>query len=189
MATLRAIASKSILLALAAGTWWIADKLTIGEDSSSKTDNSPVDYYSKNIKRTVLSAQGAVKEKLFAELMTHYKNDDRTELERPVQTLYKSNGEPWVISAESGVSLSGGTSVLLNGKVLITRKDSKGEELRIITSNVKYLPDKEYAETADHVTMLGSKDATTSSGAQVYFEPVLKIKLLADVRRKHETNE
>jgi hypothetical protein len=78
--------------------------------------------------------------------------------------------------------------VLLHGKVLITRKNDKGEELKIFTSNVKYTPDTEYAETAEFVRMEAKDDITTGTGAQVYFEPVLKINLLADVRRKHETH-
>ncbi|MCX7109069.1 MAG: LPS export ABC transporter periplasmic protein LptC [Proteobacteria bacterium] len=182
----RAIASKLILVLLAGGTWWLAEKLTPKDIFQHNVGHDPVDYYSKNIHRTVLTAEGLPKEDLFAPLMTHYKDDDRTELDKPVQTLYKEGGEPWVIHSDAGTLLSGGKAVLLRGDVLITRKNEKGEELRIMTSNVKYIPDQEYAETAEHVLMLGPDDASSGTGAQVYFEPFLVINLLADVRRKHE---
>jgi len=103
-------------------------------------------------------------------------------------TLYKKDGEPWVIKAEQGTSLAGGEAVLLHGKVQISHANNQGEELKIYTSNVKYVPDTDYAETAERVLMVSKDDSTSSTGAQVYFEPVIKINLLADVRRKHETH-
>ncbi len=182
----KALGNTFLLVLLAGGTWWVAEKLNPKDTVEPKIDHSQVDYYSKDITRTVLTAEGVPKEKLFAPLLTHYKNDDRTELDNPTQTLYKKDGLPWVIKSQAGTLLSGGEAVLLRGKVLITRKNDKGEELRIITSNVKYIPDQEYAETAENVLMLGPDDASSGTGAQVYFEPFLKINLLADVRRKHE---
>lgn len=182
----------SVNLALfiaAAGTWWLAESLVPQEPPPPKLDGGQIDYISKNIRRTVLTAEGKTKEVLVAELMTHYKNDDRTELEKPVMTLYKEKGEPWVIRSDTGTSLSGGEAVWLRGNVLITRKNDKGEEMKIITRNVKYIPNKDYAETSEHVLMVSSSDTTSGEGAQVYFEPVLKINLLGDVRRKHETTQ
>ncbi len=188
MPNLRTLATRLILILLAGGSWWLAEILAPKDEAVSKVDNSQIDYYSKNIHRTELTPEGAIKQVLFAERMIHYKDDNRTEMDKPVMTLYKKGGEPWIIHSERGTSQAAGKPVLLHGKVLITRKDSKGEELKIFTSNVKYTPDQDYAETAEHVLMLGKDDATSGNGAQVYFEPVLKIKLLADVRRKHETH-
>ena len=182
----KAIANKLIWVVLAGGAWWVAEEITPKDIIEPKANKDQVDYYSKNITRTVLTAEGIPKEKLFAPLMTHYKNDDRTELDQPTDTLYKKGQEPWVIHSATGTLLSKGETVLLHGDVLITRKNDKGEELRIITSNVKYIPADDYAETAEHVLMLGPDDASSGTGAQVNFEPSLKINLLADVRRKHE---
>jgi lipopolysaccharide export system protein LptC len=182
----KAFASKLILALLALGTWWLAETLRPNDMIETKTDSNQVDYYSKNITRAVLTSEGTLKEKLFAPLLTHYKNDDRTELDQPTQTLYKKGEEPWIIHSAAGTLVSGGKEVLLHGDVLITRKNDKGEELRIMTSNVKYIPDQDYAETSEHVLMLGPDDASSGTGAQVNFEPTLKINLLADVRRKHE---
>jgi len=184
----RTVANNLFLLLLAGGSWWLADNLTPKDDTEAKVDPSQVDYYSKNIHRTVLTPEGVPKEVLFAELMTHYKNDNRTDMDKPVMTLYKKGGEPWIIHSEKGTSQAGGKTVLLHGKVLITRKNDKGEEMKIHTSNVKYTPDTEYAETAERVLMETKDDTTSGTGAEVYFEPVLTIKLLADVRRKHETH-
>lgn len=186
MRNLNSAVGKLALLLLALGTWWLADKLTPKFVAEKKSDTSQMDYFSKDITRTVLTDQGIPKEKLFAPMMTHYRDRDRTELESPTQTLYKKDAQPWVIHSEKGTLLDGGKEVLLRGDVLITRKNDQGEELRIMTKNVKYIPDQEYAETDEHVLMLGPNDASSGTGAQVNFEPALLIKLLADVRRKHE---
>jgi len=184
----KVVATNTILLLVAAATWWLAESLVQKETVEAKADTSQIDYFAKNIRRTVLSTEGKPNEVLFADMMTHYKDDNRTVMEKPTMTLYKKGGEPWVIHAEKGTSLAGGEAVLLHGKVLISRDLDKGDELKIYTSNVKYTPEKNYAETEERVLMVTRDDATSGTGAQVYFEPVLKINLLADVRRKHETH-
>jgi lipopolysaccharide export system protein LptC len=189
MPSLRTLATHLLLAALAVGTWWLAESLAPKDEAAAKVDASRVDYYSKNIRRTVLTPEGTPKEVLFAETMTHYKDDNRTDMVMPVMTLYKKTGEePWVVRSEKGTSLAGGGAVLLRGKVLITRQDRKNGDLKIITANVRYIPDRDYAETKEHVQILAKDDETSADGAEVYFEPTLKINLLADVRRKHETH-
>jgi LPS export ABC transporter protein LptC len=176
----------AILLALAGGTWWLADTLTPTEPATTKPPHGKVDYYSTNVSRTVMSPEGRPKSLLFAATMTHFKGSDRTEMDKPVMTLYKPGQSPWVIHADTAKSLSGGSAIYLNGNVLITRETDRGEVFKIITRNVKYEPDKNYAETAEHATILGPQDELSGTGMQVYFEPELKANLLAAVRRKHE---
>lgn len=188
MLSLRAIATYLILIVLVGGTGWLADSLSPKEETEYKMDNSQVDYYSKNIQRIVLTPEGAVKDLSFAEVMTHFKDDGRTEMDKPVLTIYKKGREPWTIRAEKATTLDDGKAVLMRGKVLITRTDNKGEEMKIVTANVKYTPDPGYAETAEHVLMVTKNDATSATGAKIHFEPVLQINLLADVRRKHESD-
>lgn len=183
----KVIVTNLVLLVAAGGSWWLAESFVEKETVKPKDDNSQIDYFAKNLHRTVLDREGKPKENLFAELMTHYKNDNRTVMEKPTMTLFKSDGEPWVIHAEKGTSLAGGEAVLLDGKVVIARK-SGDDEVKIYTSNVKYTPDTNYAETAERILMVSKDDSTSATGAQVYFEPVLKINLLANVRRKHETH-
>jgi lipopolysaccharide export system protein LptC len=182
----RAIATQALLVILAAGTWWLAERWLDKDVGEPKTDSSQIDYYAKKIQRTVLTPEGQPKEMLFAERMTHYKDDNHTEMEKPVMTLYTSSSEPWIIHSERATAQADGKAVLMQGQVLVTHKDKEGEEMKILTSNVKYLPETDYAETADAVQMLATGDSTEAVGAQVYFEPVLKINLLAHVRRKHE---
>ncbi|MFM8332355.1 MAG: LPS export ABC transporter periplasmic protein LptC [Candidatus Methylumidiphilus sp.] len=182
----KAIATNLALAMLAAVSWWLAESLSEKEVAIRKVDASQIDYYAQNITRTVLNPDGKPKEVLFAARMNHFKNDNHTEMDRPVMTLHGDGGEPWVIRSEQATAQAGGDAVLLNGQVEVTRKDSEGKEMKITTANVKYVPDQDYAETAEALTMESQNDTTSATGAQVYFEPVLKINLLANVRRKHE---
>jgi lipopolysaccharide export system protein LptC len=186
MLSRRSIAAYCMLSAVAAGTWWLAETLTPKETAGPRPSRGPVDYYSTNVSRTVMSPEGIAKELLFAETMTHYKNDDRTEMDKPVMTLFKEGRPPWVINSETATTLSGGAEVVMNGDVLILRETKDGGTLEIVTRNVKYIPDRHYAETAEDVIIRAPREETHGTGMQVYFEPDLKFNLLADVRRKHE---
>jgi lipopolysaccharide export system protein LptC len=188
MITPKTLGNYVALGVLAAVSWWLADRLTPDEEKTAPADRSQIDYYSTNITRTVLDTTGKPKELLFAVKMTHYKNDDRTEMDKPVMTLYKKEGEqPWVINAEKGTVLANGKVIFLRGNVLITRDAGKSGLIRIVTKNVKYQPDKNYAETRHRVVIRSAQDEVTGTGMQVYFEPEFRANLLADVRRKHET--
>lgn len=180
------IAVYASLVLLAAGSWWIAESLAPLEEKSQPRDLGPVDYYSNGLRRTALDETGAPKETLVARALKHYKKGDRTEMEKPVMTLFKKDGKPWIIASDTGTSLAGGKTLLLDGSVEIVRENERGEKLKILTRDVKYLPDRDYAETAKPVRMFAPQDETAAVGAQIRFEPSLYVKLLADVRRKHE---
>lgn len=183
----KTVATYLALGSLAAGTWWLADRLTPTDEKTLKLEPSQIDYYSTNVTRTVLDLEGKPKELLFAETMTHYKNGDVTKMKKPVMTLYKREGEqPWVIHAAAGTVRSSGSTIFLYGNVLITRDVGNNGLLQIITKNVKVEPDKDYAETAEKVRILSAQDELTGTGMQVHFKPALNVKLLADVWRKHE---
>jgi lipopolysaccharide export system protein LptC len=180
------LATYLLLVLLAAGSWWIAERLAPLDEKPQARDFGPVDYYSNGLRRTALDETGAPKETLVAKFMAHYKKGDRSEMEKPVMTLFKKGEKPWIVASETGASLAGGETLLLNGAVEIARENERGEKLRILTRDVKYLPDRDYAETAKPVRMFAPQDETSGVGAQIHFEPTLHIKLLADVRRKHE---
>ena len=170
---------------LVAGTWWLANHIKLGEPAS-KRESGQVDYYTTKLIRTVMNAEGIPKETLTAERMTHYKNDDHSFLVQPVMTLFKKDQKPWVIHAKTATLLAGGDTILMHDDVLVTRELSDGGEMVITTRNVTYIPDKNYAETAEDAQVVSPGDKTTGHGAQIYFEPDLLINLLSKVKRWHE---
>lgn len=172
---------------LALGSWWVAEILGPQEEPLPKLTRGRVDYYSTDIRRTVLDETGRPKELLLADRMVHYENDKHTELTRPIMTLYGKQGPPWVIHADSAILPGDSDNVLLYGAVLILREaDENGRTVRIETSNARVQPERNYAETDDFIRLLSPPDTMTGTGAQVWFGDNLKFTVLANVRRKHE---
>ncbi|MGX2040967.1 LPS export ABC transporter periplasmic protein LptC [Methylocaldum sp. MU1018] len=184
----RSLATYLALSALALLTWWLAGIFAPGEETAGPRTYGAIDYYSKNLSRTQMDEYGNPKQLLFAENLTHYVDGSHTELVQPVLTLYGSNGPPWVIHSDTAVMPDEGDTMFLNGNVLILReRDEHGRTLKIVTQNARVQPDNDYAETDEFVQVLSPPDELTGKGAQVHFGDDLKITILAEVRRKHET--
>jgi lipopolysaccharide export system protein LptC len=187
MPTPKSLAAYLVLALLAGASWWAAESLFPDEPGEHRESAGAVDYYSKGVKRTAYDLAGKAENLLEAPAMVHFKADGRTELERPVMTLFQDDGKPpWIIESDSGILQAGGELVLLNGAVLITKNNEKGEQLKITTRNVRYQPPKDHAETAEAVRMETPTDLLTGVGMQAQFKPNLIIKVLSEVRRKHE---
>jgi lipopolysaccharide export system protein LptC len=170
---------------LVAGTWWYANQMKSGAPAP-KHESGQIDYYTTNLIRTVMNAEGEPKEILTAEKMTHYKADDHSFLVQPIMTLFKKDQKPWIIHAKTATLLAGGDTIQMHDDVLVTREMSDGGQMEITTRNVTYIPDKNYAETAEDAQIVAPHEKTTGHGAQIYFEPDLLINLLSQVRRRHE---
>lgn len=188
MANRKSITVNLFLLLAGAITWWLAETLYPTEEPGSPPQTKgPVDYYSEHVRRIEYDAAGQPKRFLVSAQMTHYQKDDRTEMDRPVMTLLQKDGSPpWIIDSDKAVTLSGSDIVLLQGNVLISKENEKGDKLKIITSNVKYSPPKNFAETGEDVLMLTSHDEVSGTGMEAQLEPHLLLKILANVRRKHD---
>lgn len=177
-----------LMLALAVvGTFWLADKLAPPEEAREAKPPGQIDYYARNIRRHTSDLQGRRRNILDAEKLTHYHDDDHSELEHPVLTLFSSDGPPWIIHGERGTVSSRSTDVFLEGPVLVTRAaDRKGRTFRAETSNVRVKPDENYGETEDFVEIVSPPDELSGIGMQVHFGKALKVTVLSSVRRKHE---
>ncbi|HYE37903.1 LPS export ABC transporter periplasmic protein LptC [Methylocaldum sp.] len=184
---LRSLVTYLTLATLALLTWWLAGIFTPDEESQGPGTHGKIDYYSKNISRTLMDENGKPKQLLFAVNLTHYVDEDRTELAQPVLTLYGTDGPPWVIHSDTAVMPAEGDTLFLNGNVLILReRDANNRTLKIVTQNARVQPDSNYAETSESIQVLSPPDELTGKGAQVHFGDDLKVTILSDVRRKHE---
>lgn len=186
----RSLRGYALLCVLAVLSGWLASVLAPRESGSGLSGGTGrIDYYSRGVKRTLLDEQGRPRQLLLAAELYHYPEDDHTELREPVLTLYGSEGAiPWVIRSETALLPAGGELIYLNGKVSISRAaDKNGRKLEILTNNVRIKPNENYAETSEFIQMLSPPDSLSGKGAEVHFGEAIKIKLLSEVRRKHDT--
>lgn len=186
MPTFKTLATYLLLGLLALGSWWVAEYLSPKEFTAPKPTVGKIDYYSKNIRRTVMNEFGEPKELLLAETLIHYENDNHTELTRPVMTLYAKKGQPWIIHADSALLPGEGDTIYLQGEVLVEREggtDKGNRPIRIETTDARVQPNNDYAETDEYLRVLSEGDTMTGVGGKVWFGDSLKFNILSQARR------
>ena len=175
------------LAGLAAATWWLQAEWH-RQPARNPQAHTP-DYFATGLEITAMDEAGKPRHRLKASKMMHYDDDDTTELESPDLTVYDPERPPWKVTAESGWVSPEGDEVLLQGEVIINRPESpKTRPLRIVTRDLRVFPDKDYAETDQHVEMFSRNHWMESVGAEVWFEEPIRIRFLSQVRGRHEIN-
>jgi lipopolysaccharide export system protein LptC len=145
------------------------------------------DYFSTGYTKIEMNSSGLPKNKVIADKVVHFSDDDTTELQNPLMTIFKQDGPNWVIRSETGIIPAGGRDMFLNGKVFIHRETAPGiKPMKINTSNLRIKPKQDYAETDEWAELIMPPNRTTGIGMQANFGEPLIIKLLSNVRGKYE---
>lgn len=174
------------LIALAIITAVLLNWLSDDEGLHFTRKEHKPDYYMENFNTLTMDQDGLPKNKLHAEYMAHYPNDDTTELINPVLELYRLEKPPMIISAEKGWVTSNNEVILLTGAVNLRQMGHDGElELQVDTSDVRILIDQDYAETDKYSVITGKRTVVNSVGMRAYFKQN-RIELLNDVIGKIE---
>ena len=175
------------LLVLVVGTGWVAQRLSPPPEPIEPKPKGTIDYYAVNLLRTTVDDSGRTKHILYSEKLTHFDDDDHSELDKPVLTMFSGKGPPWVVHGEAGIAASHGSEILLKGPVLALRDaDPRGRTFRAETSNVKILPEQDYGETEDFVQIISPPDELSGVGMQAHFGDAFRVVVLSSVRRKHD---
>ena len=171
---------------LGAVTFWLWQQLEEDSNQVASTVAHEPDYYIEDMVRNTLDETGALKNILYADLVTHYPDDDSTELLQPRMEIYNGGADPWYVTAESGWVSSGSEVVLLHGEVEIWRlNDNGGREFEVLTTELRVLPEEQYAET-DNPAIIKSETTTTNSiGMRANFAHD-RLELLQEVKSRHE---
>ncbi len=174
------------LIALAIITALVLNWLSDDESLRFTRKEHKPDYYMENFHTLTMDQNGLAKNKLRAEYMAHYPDDDTTELIRPILELYRVEKPPVIISAEKGWVTSNNEVILLTGAVNLRQEGVNGElELQVNTSDVRILMDQDYAETDKYSVITGKRTVINSVGMRAYFKQN-RIELLNDVNGKIE---
>lgn len=172
-----------MLLALAIGSTWLVNRLdTRNAPSSAPVEANIADLYMENFTTTTMSSLGRPARRLTAERMQHFPGSDLQTFTRPHLLLYGTSGrEPWQVVSERGELASGGDKLMLLGEVDIWRNNPDGTlETRIETSDVRVLPDVEYAETDAPALITTQSWRTTGVGLRAFMKED-RYELLSDV--------
>ncbi len=183
---MKRVASLLLLVAAAVFSAWLLDRLDESAPPRHKAERHDPDYYMVDFVRTQMGLRGLPKNKLRADYMVHYPDDDTIELLRPNLEIYRDQQAPWHVLAERGWLSSDNEVVYLYGEVRIWRNSPDGErQLELITSDLKVLPKDEYAETAKAVTLLGPNTRYEAVGMRMQLGKG-RLELLNEVKSRYE---
>ena len=155
---------------LALGSAWLLNRLTdTGSTEISVLRHDP-DTYMHDLITLTMNQDGTPKNKLYADYMAHYPDDNTVELINPKLEIFRLGEPPTIITAEKGWVTEDNEVILLSGNTRLLQLNNEGDrELEIITSDVRVLMDQEYAETDKPTTIFGKKITIKSTGMNAYF--------------------
>lgn len=176
------------MLVTAVLTFWLARHLNTDSNTILSDHTRSPDYFSKNFKLTEMNPDGSPKQTLASKHLTHYDDNNTTNLEQPILTLFDPILPPWIIRSEMGNISANGKHINLDGKVTIDRAASRNTKaIKIITRNLRVQPEIEYAETDEAVEIIALPQRIKGIGMQGYFtKDALKLSLLSNVQGKYE---
>ena len=172
------------LIAVAGATGWMVYKLGSRAPTAARNaleNPAAPEAFLENFVTVEMDGDGKPRRRIEASYMA-YHADQSVELTNPRYVLYRAEGEPWHVRSERGHVSADGAVVWLLGKVDIWRNDASGtRDLDIWTERLKVLPDSEYAETAEPVTIRTPGSVSTGVGMRAYLDET-RFQLLSQVR-------
>jgi lipopolysaccharide export system protein LptC len=155
---------------LAIGSAWLLNRLTDTESIEISVLRHDPDTYMHDLITLTMNQDGTPKNKLYADYIAHYPDDNTTELINPKLEIFRLGKPPTIITAEKGWVTEDNEVILLSGNTRLLQLNNEGDrELEIITSDVRVLMDQEYAETDKPTTIFGKKTTIKSTGMNAYF--------------------
>ena len=161
----------SILLLIAGFSYWALDLLT--EDETAKLNKLAhyPDYYLENFTTLTMNEDGIPKNRLKAVYMSHYPDDNTSELHKPELEIYRVDRPSIMITADNGWVTSNNDVILLSGNVYLHQNDELGNlKVELIAEDARVLVDQKYAETDKAATFITKRSVTDSIGMRIYFQ-------------------
>lgn len=180
----------AIILVIFAGfSYWALDKLTEDDVTKlSKLAHYP-DYYMEDFTTLTMNQDGTPKNRLNAEYMAHYPDDNTSELHQPSLEIFRKEKQPINVRSDLGWVTSNNDVILLSGNVYLHQYDDNGEmKLELITDDARVLVDQKYAETDKAATLISKKSTTTSIGMRAYLQEQ-RMEFLSNVQTTIESSE
>lgn len=159
-----------MLFLVGALAWWFLSE----EDTAPEIEQTGArrpDYEVDGLTATMMDETGRPHRKLTTPQLRHYPDDQSTELDQPVLTVFNEETPPWVIRSETGWISADGDEIILRGRVFIDREPSRNTRpVHLKTWELLVKPQEEYAQTDQLVEVTSEADWLTSmGGARVWF--------------------
>ncbi|MEA3278889.1 MAG: LPS export ABC transporter periplasmic protein LptC [Pseudomonadota bacterium] len=183
MLTLRQLILALIMAAGGALAWWHLPDEESAPVREVDLERKP-DYTVDNFTATMMGETGTPHRRLSARELRHYPDDESSELEQPMLTLFNEEGPPWLVRSQTGWVSADGDRLVLRGQVLIKREaGERTRPLELQTAELQVQPRNKYAETDQPVRATSEADwLTSANGARIWFGDPVRVKLLGRAR-------
>ena len=160
----------------------LAELTTLEPEKVQPIKSHRPDYFSNGFIKTSMNEEGLPRNRLIADSMVHYQDDDTTELKNPVFTKIDEEAPPWVIHSKAGFVSSGGKTIFLDGTVLIERDAAPGyDPITINTEDLTVKPEIDYAETEQFAELISLRYRIDGIGMSIYFGEHEQVELNSNV--------
>ncbi|MBT7575976.1 MAG: LPS export ABC transporter periplasmic protein LptC [Methylococcales bacterium] len=177
----------SVLLFITLSSWWLLEQQQSEEVVPIKLEGHSADYFSEGYKKVEMDGMGNPVSILEAKTLTHFKDDQTTELAQCKITFFNSDGSSWIIQADAAVLWANGNDLFLNGVVHINRAPVEGvRPVQINTSDLRVKLDQSYAETDNWAEIITPPDRTEGTGLQMIYSKPIQVELIHAVKGRYE---
>ena len=170
---------------LVIATTWLSQQGEKTPPTAAQTTAPVADYFIRGFDATVTAADGLPSHQLKSDALTHFAESGIVELEQPHLTVFRPQGEQWLVEAEHGRIEGDGNQITLRGKVILTQQ-SKVRPLQVTTDKLLLYPDTQYGETDTPVTISAPSGRVSGEGMKVYGMEN-RLLLLSDVRGRYDS--
>lgn len=144
------------------------------------------DYTMDNFTAVAMSLTGEPEHRLRAQRLVHFPHNNTSTLTQPHMTIFRPDAAPWQIHAEYASASDGRRLIVLRDDVLIENPEAgASHRIRLTTRDLRVLPEREYAETDQPVTIRQHIGVTHATGMRADLKAG-RVQLLNDVRGTYE---
>jgi lipopolysaccharide export system protein LptC len=112
------------------------------------------DAFMENVVATIFNKEGKPALKIETAKMTHFAEDDTTQMTTPHVTVYRQSPNPWYIDSDYAKSSQGIAQIIFWSNVVIHHpEDVVNPTTTMQTASLTVFPDKQIAQTNEAVTL------------------------------------
>ncbi|NBC48178.1 MAG: LPS export ABC transporter periplasmic protein LptC [Gammaproteobacteria bacterium] len=176
-----------LLTSVVIAGWWLQRSREGGEAGAHRGERRP-DYVVEGIRGLVLDIDGLPDRRLNAQRLRHYPDDGSSELDEPVMIVYPDEGPPWRVRSRSAWINANADEVLLQRDVRVRRaKTPRMDAIELRTSELRVLPQQDYAETDRFVEIERGQDWLTSQqGLRAWLADAIRAEFFGRVHARLE---